>query len=125
MLLFASRLTCQQSSITMYSKPAPFIPDLTIASAVLLIRSSLTLQANLFQEFQPMGGVRARPLDGAWVSCEARKLAERKMLKVAATTCRLIFMEAFYQKSCGIALRCCVSVQKWSAVPQLDLQSSD
>src|ERR1700737_2800714 len=54
-----------------------------------------------------MGGVRARPLDGAWVSCEARKLARRKMLRVAATTCRLIFMEAFYQKSCGIAPRCC------------------
>jgi hypothetical protein len=38
------------------------MPDLTIASAILRIMSSLTLQANLFHEFQPMGGVRARVL---------------------------------------------------------------
>src|SRR5215831_2358239 len=36
------------------------MPDFTIASAACLISVSLTLQANLFQVFQPMGGVRAR-----------------------------------------------------------------
>src|SRR5450432_2306728 len=36
-----------------------------MASAICLIRSSLTLQANLFQLFQPIGGVFARPLSSA------------------------------------------------------------
>src|ERR1019366_456387 len=40
--------------------PASFIPDFTIASAICLIVSSLTLQANLFQLFHPIGGVAAR-----------------------------------------------------------------
>src|SRR5580700_10266024 len=35
------------------------MPDFTIASAVCLMRSSLTLQANLFQLFHPIGGVGA------------------------------------------------------------------
>ena len=35
------------------------MPDFTIASAIDLIMSSLTLQANLFQLFHPIGGVRA------------------------------------------------------------------
>src|ERR1700756_4036097 len=41
------------------------MPDFTMPSAMLLIRSSLTLQANLFQLFHPMGGVRARFAEGA------------------------------------------------------------
>jgi hypothetical protein len=39
---------------------------------MLLIISSLTLQANLFQEFQPIGGVRARAPEIAgpfWLDC--------------------------------------------------------
>src|SRR5260370_445816 len=39
------------------------MPDLTMASAIPRTSSSLTLQANLFQVFQPIGGVRARPLE--------------------------------------------------------------
>src|ERR1700740_3080348 len=35
------------------------MPLVVMASATDLIRSSLTLQPNLFQLFQPMGGVRA------------------------------------------------------------------
>src|SRR5262252_11032343 len=62
---FSSRLTCQQSSITTYWYPASFIPLETIASAMDLIISSLTLQPNLFQLFQPMGGVSATPLSHA------------------------------------------------------------
>jgi hypothetical protein len=37
------------------------MPELTIASALLRTICSFTLQANLFQLFQPIGGVRARP----------------------------------------------------------------
>src|SRR5260370_30227631 len=41
------------------------MPLLTSASAADLTRSSVTLQAKRFQLFQPMGGVRARPLSRA------------------------------------------------------------
>jgi len=36
------------------------MPEAAIASACCRISCSLTLQANLFQEFQPIGGVGAR-----------------------------------------------------------------
>src|ERR1035438_4586596 len=41
------------------------MPVLTMASAASRIRLSLTLHANLFQLFQPIGGVRAKPLSSA------------------------------------------------------------
>src|ERR1051325_10155790 len=41
------------------------MPLVTIASAMSLISFSLTLQANLFQLFQPIGGGLARPLSCA------------------------------------------------------------
>src|SRR6185369_16068683 len=41
------------------------MPLVTIASAISLISFSLTLQANLFQLFQPIGGVLATPLSCA------------------------------------------------------------
>ena len=41
--------------------PGVLHTGLTMASAVSLIRFSLTLQAKLFQLFHPMGGVRASP----------------------------------------------------------------
>src|SRR5437016_6301453 len=40
------------------------MPDFTMESAAPRISSSLTLHPNLFQVFQPMGGVRARLVDG-------------------------------------------------------------
>ena len=75
------------------------MPDFTIASAMLLIMSSLTLQANLFQEFQPMGGVSARFAEGEAVCC-ARARAEMKigMQKNMAKRTRVIFMQTLYQK---------------------------
>ena len=97
MLALASRLTCQQSSMLTYTYPASFMPDLTTASAMLLIMSSLTLQANLFQEFQPMGGVSARLADTEAFSCPKRllqqstKVKDRKMVRKA----RLVFMQTF------------------------------
>src|SRR5579864_6595828 len=57
------------------------MPDFSMPSAIARIRSSLTLQANLFQLFQPMGGVSARLADGeefceeTWVHA----MSERKM----------------------------------------------
>src|ERR1700751_148632 len=92
MLPLASRLTCQQSSMFTYTYPASFMPDFTTASAMPLIMSSLTLHANLFHEFQPMGGVGARFADGNNFSCAKaiQTNIERKIQH--ATTAGLAFM---------------------------------
>src|ERR1700687_4595291 len=99
MLPLASRLTCQQSSILTYVYPASFRPDFTRASAMPLIRSSLTLQANLFHEFHPMGGVNARFAEGELLSSANRTVTKsvRTNKKIVETT-RPIFMQTFYQK---------------------------
>src|SRR5260370_7378171 len=60
MVPWASRLTCQQSSMFTNLKPAACMPLETIASAVSLISFSETSQANLFQLFHSIGGVWAR-----------------------------------------------------------------
>src|SRR6516162_4718967 len=60
-----SRLLCQQSSMLMNWYPAAFMPLVAMASAIARMRPSLMLQPKLFQLFQPMGGVRARPLVSA------------------------------------------------------------
>src|SRR5437588_8295079 len=104
MLAFASRLTCQQSSMLTYSYPASFIPDFTTASAMFLIMSSLTLQANLFHEFQPMGGVSARLAEGAVVSWANRPCTKSEMLNNARIR-RLVFMQTLYQKCPEIGSR--------------------
>src|SRR6185436_17188364 len=57
----AALSTDQQSSMLMYWYPTSFIPVATIASAVFLTKSALMLQLNLFQLFQPIGGVGAMP----------------------------------------------------------------
>src|SRR5438046_2454414 len=103
MLPLASRLTCQQSSILTYTYPASFIPDFTTASAMPLIKSSLTLQANLFHEFHPMGGVSARFADTEDFSCARRpgtksEMTKSEMKKEEARTTRFFFMQRFYQK---------------------------
>src|ERR1039458_10820884 len=67
MLPLLSRSICQQSSMTTYRYPASFMPEVTMASAIWRIRSSLTLQANLFQLFHPIGGVLASVLAAAWM----------------------------------------------------------
>src|ERR1700757_3123933 len=76
------------------------MPDLTTASAMLLIMSSLTLQANLFQEFQPMGGVGARFADGDVFSCAdaMQTKIERKIQSV--TRAGLIFMRNVVSECC-------------------------
>src|SRR5580692_10850559 len=80
------------------------MPDLTIASAMLLIMSSLTLQANLFQEFQPIGGVRARSFDTRLFSCAPRQAHSSRTLADAIRTWSLVLMKAFYQKPSTFAL---------------------
>src|SRR5438093_1025625 len=80
------------------------MPDFTRASAMLLIMSSLTLQPNLFQEFQPMGGVSARPVEGE-LGCCAERVATIKRLKTMAITERIVFMQGFYQKCPDICIR--------------------
>src|SRR5450755_4396128 len=55
-----SRPFIQQSSRLTYSYPAAAIPLETIESAVALISASSRLHWNVFQEFQPMGGVAPR-----------------------------------------------------------------
>src|SRR5580704_1182620 len=97
MLALASRLTCQQSSMLTYTYPASFMPDLTTASAMLLIMSSLTLQANLFHEFQPMGGVSARFADGEGFSCAVAAGTKHSMQKKMVNGACRIFMQTFYQ----------------------------
>src|SRR5207247_6611085 len=62
----ASRVPAiQQSSMLTYWYPAAFMPELTIVSAVCSTSCSLTWQPNEFQSFQPIGGVRGRPLVSA------------------------------------------------------------
>src|SRR6266446_4470551 len=94
-----SRLTCQQSSITTYSYPASFIPLVTIPSAIDLIKSSLTLQPNLFQLFHPIGGVSATPLSQACASVAAKRTAARHAIKHGARWRRLEVVIAFPQKA--------------------------
>ena len=55
-----------------------------IASAVSRINCSLTSQANWFQLFQPMGGVRARPSSG--LACAARPPGPSVRLQRSAKT---------------------------------------
>src|SRR5579864_8669790 len=72
-----------------------------MASAMPLIISSLTLHPNLFQEFHPMGGVRARFAETAVCSCaeesETRKVAMRQNARVK----RLIFMRNVLSEDVG------------------------
>src|SRR3954469_24239141 len=79
-----SRLTCQQSSITRYWYPASFMPVETRASAVALSRDSLTLQPNLFQLFQPMGGVAARP-SAARAGAPARRRRPTSSMRIRSS----------------------------------------
>src|SRR5579863_2997082 len=65
---------------------------------MLRIMSSLTLQANLFHEFHPMGGVRARFADGGTAEGAACGFAAaRKIRRVEdrASTIRAHFMQTF------------------------------
>src|SRR5207302_8268481 len=69
------------------------MPLLTRASAADLTRSSVTLHAKRFQLFQPMGGVRARPLsraraDGAHRKNPKNKESARRFVSLAKFSMR-------------------------------------
>src|SRR5580765_1172192 len=67
------------------------MPLATMPSAMDLMSSSLTLQPNLFQEFQPMGGVRARPLSRA-VEGRARERNARRIRNEVSKVAVNVFM---------------------------------
>src|SRR5271154_337526 len=55
------------------------MPLAAMVSAVARTTFSLRpLQANLFQLFQPMGGVRARPLSSAWAAAVGSEVIRKK-----------------------------------------------
>src|ERR1700722_4542804 len=57
------------------------MPSAAMVSAVSRTTFSLrTLQANLFQLFQPMGGVRARPLSRAWAVVVAKRATKNSRI---------------------------------------------
>src|ERR1700733_15622124 len=70
------------------------MPNFTTASAIPRTRSSLTLQANLFHVFQPMGGVRASWLAtaGAGLSAAHNAIAPSRQLTTAMRTRVFDFM---------------------------------
>src|SRR4051794_854523 len=75
------------------------MPDFTTASAISLIMSSLTLHANLFHEFQPMGGVRARFAEGDVFSCAKEPETDSDIKKQASTMKGVFFMRQLYQNA--------------------------
>ena len=75
--------------------------------------SSLTLQANLFQEFHPIGGVSARFFEALLFSCAAR-VAHSKKMAAAVIGILPIFMKGFYQKWPEIDMLC----KQWPKLSQ-------
>src|SRR5579872_1832217 len=62
------------------------MPDFTIASAICLMRSSLTLHANLFQLFHPIGGVGANAESCATIwEAEVTRTTPRKSKVIVLT----------------------------------------
>src|SRR4051812_37964730 len=89
------------------------MPDETMASAVARTVASLTLQANLFQLFHPIGGVSAMPFGasparggpagaGAWAAAggQSRKAA-RPAARLERRTC--VTPSSKYQVSANLA----------------------
>src|SRR5689334_18435604 len=70
------------------------MPEVTIASAISRMSLSLTLQPNLFQLFQPMGGVA--PTEGCWATAETGKQAKARKRK---TMMRCAWTEAALNRS--------------------------
>src|SRR5215813_9356563 len=70
------------------------MPLATMASAMPLINCSLTLQPNLFQLFQPMGGVRASPLSVARLPGAAARKTGAVNKNAASARRAMVCMEA-------------------------------
>src|SRR4051812_31850155 len=97
---FESRPLAQQSSTFTNTYPAAFKPLATIASAVCSTTASLIPHPNVFQSFQPMGGVRARLLVranalsvGMKTARSARKQREGLINRVRQPAAKAQFMD--------------------------------
>src|ERR1043166_7425152 len=88
MLGYASLSIFRPSVVSTRSQSRARMPLVPIASAISLISFSLTLQANLFQLFQPIGGVLARPL-----SCACTLIQQQAKKK---TTVIIIFIISWF-----------------------------
>src|SRR5512145_1730269 len=62
------------------------MPLATMASAICRISVSLMLQPNVFQVFQPIGGVLATPLFSAWAGAAERTMATDPSTNVRTNT---------------------------------------
>src|SRR5277367_4619506 len=82
------------------------MPDFTIASAVCRMRSSLTLHANLFQLFHPIGGVGARLLAEILLSW-ARRVPPTDVKARIINRPRIVALAAFFfiSASCSRQVR--------------------
>src|SRR3990167_2150385 len=90
-----SLLTCQQSSRLIYSYPAACISLETIASVISLTICSEILQPNLFQGFQPIEGVNAKPLFRAEACFARRSILIENVTKRAEYRKKFIFLTIF------------------------------
>lgn len=90
-------------------------------SAVCLMSEALTLQANLFQEFQPMGGVSARPwemagagggAEGVWATSGAA-IRRRAMRKRFFMTRNFIHVGGDGGQSKRLLVEFCASWRPW------------
>jgi len=72
------------------------MPVATMASAISRINDSLTSQPNLFHEFQPMGGVGARPSSLA-ASVIGTTRSSTTMVRPAAAMIGLMLLKATFR----------------------------
>src|SRR5882762_2969423 len=86
------------------------MPDLTMESAAPRISSSLTLQANLFQVFQPMGGVRARLAEGLESWAEASTAVNAMAIKMGVVIFMAVGLRIFIRGWSGWKVGCSAGV---------------
>src|SRR5882724_410380 len=86
------------------------MPDLTMESAAPRISSSLTLQANLFQVFQPMGGVRARLAEGLESWAEANTAVNAMAIKMGVVIFMAVGLRIFIRGWSGWKVGCSAGV---------------
>src|SRR5512132_2107192 len=99
-----SRETCQQSSMTTYWYPASRMPLATMASAVSLMRASLTSHWKRFQLFHPIGGVRARSIQAV---CEAGCASPATLVPHRIANSRALLPT--YRRRIGLLWKMCAS----------------
>src|SRR5208282_2508678 len=87
------------------------MPDFTMASAICRIKSSLTLQANLFQLFHPMGGVGAKAASCANnIEAGANKTMAKSVSVLALTSFMFFCVPSLF---CGSRAAKCRRLSLW------------